>query len=279
MTDSARSAPLDRAEPASAPLPDLPTLIRGGEWRRALAVVRVGGLDPELEGALLHVHDLQVALRARRYPAARRALAAYRTALPHLGDPALRDELRARADPDTVAAALEALERLQRETDPDTLAAGLAPALAEPLTRAEALNLRGVLHALQGDPAQARTLFLGAAEADAGHYRSRSNLGNLDLEAGDYPAAEARYREVIALNPEYDGGHHNLGVALRKQGKVWDGVQAIKRGQKLNVKQAKADAKAEAQEQLRQDPRLRTLRWVLLAVVAALVVWALLGRG
>lgn len=279
MTDPVRLAP--SPAPQVTGTPTLPDLLSAGEWRRALAVSRVGGLHPDLQAALQNVVDVQESVRARRYAVAQRALESYRAALAALRaeEPETAALLQSHADPDALRAGVDALDRLQREPDPATLEAGLAPALGQPLTRAEALNLRGVQRALQGDAGAAHDLFTEALAADPGHYRALSNLGNMALEAGDNGAAEARYREAIALNPEYDGGHHNLGVALRRQGKVWDGVQAIKQGQKLNVKQAKADAKAEAQEQLRRDPRLRALRWLILTAVVALAAWALLNGG
>ncbi|MDL2345974.1 tetratricopeptide repeat protein, partial [Deinococcus sp. MIMF12] len=112
----------------------------------------------------------------------------------------------------------------------------LAPALAHPLTRPEALNALGVLHALREEGQEAREQFGAALTHDPGHYRAGTNLGNLDLEEGRLAEAEARYREVIRVQPDYDGAHHNLGVALRRQGRLAESVASIRRAQRLGLK-------------------------------------------
>ncbi|GGL74805.1 hypothetical protein GCM10010840_11090 [Deinococcus aerolatus] len=279
MSDPVRSSsrPAEPSAAAPAALPDLGEVIRAGEWRRALAVSRVNGAGPDIQEALEAVFRFQETVRARRYPSARRALADYREALAGKADAAELSVLRRVADPDVLATALEALAAHLKEPDPEILAAGLAPALSEPLTRAEALNIQGVLMALQEQGAGARTLFEQALEADAGHYRALTNLGNLDIEAGDYAGAEARYREVIRLNPDYDGGHHNLGVALRRQGKMGEAVRSIRRGQRLGMKRSKEDADAEVKAQFAANPLFKGMRWVLIAVVVLVLFLALRG--
>ena len=106
------------------------------------------------------------------------------------------------------------------------------------------------------------------------------NLGNLALEAGNPAEAEAQYREVLKLAPEYDGAHHNLGVALRRQGKLQASVGAIRKAQRLGVRRVQQDAKDDMQEQMRVNPRLRLMRTVLFAVVALVILLVFLqGRG
>ncbi|CAM4446126.1 tetratricopeptide repeat protein [Deinococcus marmoris] len=279
MSDPVQSASKPPVQPTADPaaLPDLGDVIRAGEWRRALAVSRIKQAEPEIQEALEAVFRFQETVRARRYPSARRALADYREALAGKADAAELSVLRRAADPDALGAALDALSAHLKEPDPQVLAAGLAPALAQPLTRAEALNIQGVLLALQEESAGARTHFEEALEADAGHYRALTNLGNLDIENGDYAGAEVKYREVIRLNPDYDGGWHNLGVALRRQGKMAEAVRSIRRGQRLGMKRSKEDTDAEVKAQFAGNPLFKGLRWVLIAVVILVLFLALRG--
>ncbi|GGO23177.1 tetratricopeptide repeat protein [Deinococcus humi] len=283
MSDPARSPAKSTAQPAGLPaadpaaLPDLGEVIRAGEWRRALAVSRLNGAGPDIQEALEAVFRFQETVRARRYPSARRALTDYREALAGGAAAAELSVLRRAADPDALETALNALVAHLKEPDPEVLAAGLAPALAQPLTRAEALNIQGVLLALQEESIRARALFEQALEADPGHYRALTNLGNLDIESGDHAGAEARYREVIRLNPEYDGGHHNLGVALRRQGKMGEAVRSIRRGQRLGMKRSREDADAEVKAQFAGNPLFKGMRWVLIAVVILILFLALRG--
>ncbi|MDV6375804.1 tetratricopeptide repeat protein [Deinococcus arenicola] len=282
MSDPARSAAPSAVKPAglpadAAPLPDLAEVIRTGEWRRALAVSRLNGTDTDVQESLEAVFRFQETVRARRYPSARRALADYREALTGGSNASELSVLRHAADPDTLEGALDALAAHLKEPDPLALETGLAPALAQPLTRAEALNIQGVLLAIQDNSEEARTLFEGALEADAGHYRALTNLGNLDIERGDFAAAETKYREVIRLSPDYDGGHHNLGVALRRQGKMGEAVRSIRRGQQLGMKRSKEDTDAEVKAQFASNPLFRGLRWVLIAVVVLVLFLALRG--
>lgn len=277
MTDSAQPG-LPAQEPA--PLPDLAQLVQTGEWRRALAVSRLTPTPLEVQEALSSVVGVLEALRARRYPAARKHLAEYQAlvqnAVAQAGELSV---IRRQLDPQALAQALAALNDSLKEGDAAVLAANLAPALELPLTRAEALNLQGVLSALQGDSGRARGLFAEAVSADPGHYRALTNIGNLDLEAGNFAQAEATYREVIKLNPEYDGAHHNLGVALRRQGKIADSVGAIRRGQKLSLKRSRDDSDAEMKEQFGSSNTLKYVRWAVFAVIALALFLAVRGMG
>lgn len=258
--------------------PSLADLIRAGDWRRAAATASVQGESPELIDALQILRSVQGEIRARRYPAARQQLLAYQAVTRELAHP-LAAELRLYVHPDAVLEALNALEAAQKEPDAQVLAERLAGALAQPLTRAEALNAQGVLHAMLDDEAQARAALDAARAADPGHYRALTNLGNLELEAGRFAEAETIYREVIRLAPEYDGGHHNLGVAVRRQGRVAEGVRHIRQGQRLAMKRSREDTQAEVKEQFSRNPNLKYLRFAVLAVLALIVFLALRGAG
>lgn len=296
MSDSVRHAPTGAeaggpGTPAPGqPAPGLPeeggaspglgSLLRSGQWTQASQHARRERLDVDVQDALDLLPAVQAHVRARRYPGARLTLSAYRLALGRA--PASAPERAAvefAVSPSDLEAALAALDGLQQESDPGVLAAGLAPALAHPLTRAEALNMQGVLAAMLGDAGASRAHLEEALRADPGHYRALTNLGNLDLEAGDAARAEGHYRQVIALNPEYDGGHHNLGVALRRQGKIGESVASIRRGQRLSVKRSQDDSKADARDQLARIPALRHMRWALLAALGFGVALLLRAGG
>jgi tetratricopeptide (TPR) repeat protein len=238
----------------------------------------VGHADAHVEAALSAVFGILEGVRARRYPAARRALTELRDTLAGGAAPELA-LVRRHADPDVLQAALVALDlrTAQDAADEAALADQLAPALAAPLTRAEALNTLGVRAATLGDTARAQRLFMEAIAADPGHYRALTNIGNMKLEAGDAVGAEAEYRAALKLAPEYDGAHHNLGVALRRQGRVAEAVSAIRRGQRLGMRRSKEDTEAEMREQFAGSATLRRVRIAVLVVVAVLVLLALRG--
>ena len=251
--------------------------LRQGEYRRALAAARIGEAEAEVQSALEVLYDLQDVLRARRLGVAQRQAGRLAEHLEAMTEPGV---FRAVTDPAALEAALEALLAADRErlTDPGPLETRLRPALQQALTRAEALNTLGVLHALQDREAQARQLFGEAIAHDPGHYRALTNLGNMALEGGDAAGAETMYRQAIALNGDYAGAHHNLGVALRKQGRVGDSVRAIKAGQRLSVRQTRRDQ----DDELKADPRtqrtVQLLRMGMIVLVVVLVLLAVRGR-
>ncbi|WP_291425025.1 tetratricopeptide repeat protein [Deinococcus sp.] len=288
MTDSvAEAQPAVSSPDTTSPgdllgtLPDWSTFARQHDWRRAQAAASLAHLDPALVGAVSSVSTVQEEVRGRRYAAARRALTSYTGHLSDLdahsaGDAAL---LRSLAAPEQLREGLEALEAASDEPEAQALAERLGAA-QHALIRAEALNLQGVLEALQGHRQPARDHFERAVEHDPVHYRARMNLGNLALENGDPAQAEAQFREVLKLAPDYEGVHHNLGVALRRQGKLHQSVSSIRKAQRLSVRRSQEEAREEVREQLRTDPRIRRTRNIVLGVLAGIFVLIyLLGRG
>ena len=261
--------------------PSWQAFARQNDWGRAQAVASLREPGSELHVALQSVAALQEDVRARKYASARRALNALQVSLTELlqrrqGEAALLQSL---IMPERLGAALTALEAGSGEADPAALHAKLTEAEAHPLTRAEALNALGVLHALREEPDAAQRCFTEALAHDAGHYRARMNLGNLALEAGHAKSAEEQYREVLKIAPNYDGAHHNLGVALRRQGKVYESVGSIRKAQRLNVKRTQQESREELKEQMQNNPQMRQLRNIILAVlVGVIVLVVLLGR-
>lgn len=273
-----KSAPIGHAEAAdSLTLPDWRQFARQHDWSRAEAAASLGREEPDLVAAVAALAAFQGDIRARRYAAAVRALRGYEATLPllPLGDQALLREL---APPEALAQALAALNHPERTAEPAHLTERLAPAFAQRLTRAEAHNAVGILHALREEATEAQAQFDAALAYDAGHYRARMNLGNLALEGGDPQAAEAHYREVIKVSPDYDGAHHNLGVALRRQGKVSQAAKSLRRAQRLGTQRLRQENKEEVAEQLQQSPRLRLLRTVVIALLLLLAAWLVLAR-
>ena len=50
--------------------------------------------------------------------------------------------------------------------------------------------------------------------------------GNADLAVGDISSAVDKYRECVALDPEFFDGWHALGMALLKNGEVKEAIGA-----------------------------------------------------
>lgn len=251
--------------------------MRAGEYRRALAAARVGNAEPEVQSALEDLFDLQEAVRARRLILARRLTTRLKEHVAAMTDPAA---FRTTVNVASLDAAVDALYAADQErlTDEATLEARLQPALQEGLTRAEALNTLGVLHALQDREARARQLFGEAFSHDPGHYRSLTNLGNMALEGGDAGSAEQLYRQAIALNGDYAGAHHNLGVALRKLGRLNDSVRSIKAGQRLSVRQTRRDQDDELKSNPGTQRTVQVLRVGMVVLVIVLVLLAVRGH-
>lgn len=288
MTDPARQSssvadltPHDSASTGAPELASWQSFARQGDWQRAQMVVSLREPGSELHATLQAVAAIQEDVRARKYGGARRALTALKAGLGELarhqqGDAALLESL---VMPERLGVALEALDRASGEADPLALQGSLAEAEAHGLTRAEARNAVGVLHALRSEPEAAKRSFDEALAHDAGHYRARMNLGNLALEAGDARAAEEQYREVLKIAPQYDGAHHNLGVALRRQGKVYESVGSIRKAQRLNVKRTQLESREELKDQMQNNPQMRRIRNVMLGVILAVVVLVFLLNG
>ncbi len=260
--------------------------LAAGEYRRALAAARLSPapLPSALTSSLEGLSDFQEQVRARKYSQARRSLVRLNEEAGDAG-PELA-QLRRSVDLPALDAALASLEAAETEryVEPDALRSALAPALGVPLTRAEALNAVGVLHALHEETDAAYATFAQALAADAGHYRAISNIGNLELQTGNLAGAEAAQRRAIALNPEFAGAHHNLGVILRKQGKLNDSVKAIRKGQRLAIRRLREDTPrglAGLASGAARGPRawLTPAHWRVIGIIIAVVVFYLFLRG
>ena len=185
--------------------------------QRALGLV--GQSEAEVLTALEQLVDCQKAIRSGDYSAARKAV--------HPGWTALEPSL---------ASSAQAIE---------SIASGhvegykLALELAHPLALADAHNSLGKL-AVNSDIAKSEDHFKRALEADPRHHRALTNLGNIELERGEVVRAIERYRQAIKLSPDYATAHNTLAAALRRTGKLSESVAALKRAQRLTLKQVGA---------------------------------------
>jgi tetratricopeptide (TPR) repeat protein len=201
-------------------------------FEEALARQRALGLinqnDPQVMTALEQVLDFQTAIRAGKYTEAHKALKPGWESL----------DLR-------LAHASHALDLVSSGT-PDDLERAVE--LAHPLTLADAHNSLGKLavNADSVNSVRAEHHFRLALEADPRYHRALTNLGNIELERGEIRQAIERYRQAIKLEPEYATAHNNLAAALRRDGRLSESVAALKRSQRLTVKQDNATARATA---------------------------------
>ena len=248
--------------------------LQAGEFGQARARAAREGADPLLLAALEDLDALSAAIRARSYAQATRLLARYQ-------ETAHQTPLADHFDASGLEAAVGALaanETAPRATEVADLRARLAPALAHPLTQAEALNLIGVLHALRDEPQEARTAFEEALAQDPQHYRALTNLGNLLLESGDLNGAEAAYRRALELNKEYPGAHHNLAVVLRKRRKVGESIRALKTSQRLAMRQSRQQGQDEFKQVVgRMKLNPRSVQVTVGVALAAVLYFALKG--
>ncbi len=236
---------------------------------RTRALELIGRGEPEAKLALERVVELIQALRAKEYTNAKRV---------SLGG--IKEILN--LETNGVPEAISALERAEKASRSDLQAAetALHEAREHRLICAEAENQLGVLAALGGESNWAQTHFEAALMADPRHYRAITNLGNLNLEAGEVTVAEARYREALTINPDYATAHNNLAAALRKQGKRSASVAALKRSQRLAMKAfskpaSNPDGSSPAiptVSSLWANPRVRTTVVVVAVVVAYLIL-------
>ena len=88
----------------------------------------------------------------------------------------------------------------------------------------DALHFLGVLSHQQGDDTNAVALISRALVLDDGDPALHANLGIALKRCGRVDAAISAYQRAIALAPEFPEAHNNLGIALYQQGKLDDAV-------------------------------------------------------
>lgn len=156
----------------------------------------------------------------------------------------------------------------------------IQPYTDDPHLGAEAWAVLGVMRIRSGDRTGAKAAFEEALRCDGGHYRAKTNLGNLALEAGQVDEAIRIYQEVLKQNENYGHAHHNLGAAYRKKGQLDKSVYHIKRAQRLMFLGGGASpARTSSSSPQAPRPLLGNLgqRWWIWLIVIV-VVWFLLRR-
>lgn len=140
------------------------------------------------------------------------------------------DSIAGYLDVSQAKAAIEAFDMEDEST--------IASYLEDAHLGAEAWAALGLVRIRSGNREEAQQAFDTALLRDPGHYRVKTNLANMTLEAGQTDQAIRMYEEVLKLNPEYALAHHNLGAAYRKKGQIDKSVYHIKRGQRLQMRPA-----------------------------------------
>ena len=243
---------------------DWQTLIAAGRFTQARAVVRTVGAGAEQVAAVEALADVQELAREKSWPRALWRVERLTELNAPVDVPRLERELRILGD---------ASGQIDRR-EPEEAMATLAD-VEEPYLIAEVATQLGTAHVLMNDADAARAQFERALEHDPRHFRAMTNLGNLALEDGEVDAAIAAYEGALRINDGFANAHHNLGVALRRKGKVARSVRSLRRAQKAMQQQ---DAER-ARESAKGLPVGRWLRWLLIAGVAVTVYLVLSQRG
>lgn len=175
-------------------------------------------LTPAEEQLLAELTSLRAQLRQKRWQAAAQHLPeSLERALPQL-----------KKDLATLLEAAKAVE----DARPQDALTGLER-IELPLLLGEAHTLRGTALVYLGEPDAAKAAFEQALAADPYHYRAATNLGNVFLETGDAATAMRHYERALKINPDFAAAHHNLGVALRREGKISRSVASLRHAQRL----------------------------------------------
>lgn len=119
-------------------------------------------------------------------------------------------------------AALDAIRRGDLDAA-EHLAEGL---LKRDPEQAGACHALGLVRQRQGRLPDARDLFARAVSGAPGNTVYLSNLATILAELGQTDAAIARFREVIALRPDYPTAHANLALAYVKAKRHEDAIHA-----------------------------------------------------
>lgn len=157
-------------------------------------------------------------------------------------------------------------------------ALALIEQITSPVLQAESLTQQGTAFIFDNDTEKAREAFARALELDPKHYRALTNLGNLNLEAGNVDAAIASYEAALKINDSFSNAHHNLGVAYRKKGNIQKSVGALRRAQR-NLNKHEAEEARSAMSQATNKNLGKYARWVFYGIGIAIVYFILRSRG
>ncbi len=182
-------------------------------------------------------------------------------------------------DWDLLAERLEVLaesQRLKRASDVDGALALLRASTDRPLgpLLADVLTELGTVQLLVGEREDAAALLERALALRPTHPRALTNRGNLLLEEGDLDGAMTQYRAALDVDFEYAPARHNLGVALRRQGRFAASIRELRRAQRHTVKRARESQRLRPRRSRQasnpEKPRERRgLKWLVAAAVLA----------
>jgi tetratricopeptide (TPR) repeat protein len=94
-------------------------------------------------------------------------------------------------------------------------------------------NKRGIARVRLGLRDLALEDFRGALAYVENYPPALTNIGNLLLEDGALDDAIAHYEAAIRRDDEYAVAYQNLGIALKRAGRVDEGVRALRRASRL----------------------------------------------
>jgi len=115
------------------------------------------------------------------------------------------------------------------------------PVFAQELPPGTERQLAAGVEALKsGDLDQAERIFSEAAHRGVRHPLVFHNLGVIAQEKGEHQHAAARFREALALQPEYGPSRLLLGVSLLALGKNTESVRELKHAARLMPDQPQA---------------------------------------
>lgn len=179
---------------------------------------------------------------------------------------------------------LNEAQRLKRASDVDGALALLRESVEQssgPLL-ADVLTELGTVQLLVGEHEEAEAFLNRALTLRPTHPRALTNRGNVLLEDGDLDGAMEQYRAALEVDFEYAPARHNLGVALRRQGRFAASIRELRRAQRHTVKRAREAQRLRPRRSggNRNAVRPRGRRGLTFMVVAAFLaaLWLFLLR-
>ena len=116
---------------------------------------------------------------------------------------------------------------------------------------AEGWMMLGWAHLMTKNDAAAEQALARAIELDAAQPRPHFYLGVIQHRKGNRTAAIARFRDAIAVKPDYAMAHFNLGLTLKEDGQRGPAVQAFRAA--LRCQPTQSQSHAQLGEMLLQD--------------------------
>ncbi|MBT8107653.1 MAG: PA2778 family cysteine peptidase, partial [Gammaproteobacteria bacterium] len=108
-----------------------------------------------------------------------------------------------------------------------------------------------------GQPGTAALAWQAAVQRWPGDTTARFGLGNARLAQGEFPAAEARYRELLLMAPDLIVARNNLALALARQQRLTEALRTIDEARQDNddpsLEPVLAETRDEILAMLRED--------------------------